>query len=337
MKRYFTLDEIAERWGCGSATWPTWREIGELRTVGPPSGRASRARHARGRQDQRVPRSATSASWLTRRSQDLPAEDAFRVFRNAEVGRGVELPIAGSPNEYICDRHAEAGRAGEPEHLVVRRAERGPDRGEAWSVCATTVAAGLGFQHSPDYRLRPDRADGGSCAGSCRSRSVRIAAPGRATRSPWRAGKTILLEAGAARWRMRTSSRRSRDWRPHPMASEKRSSCRSSSPPATAAQAIAPAPSLGLITEHRTSGEFSLFLPRHPHTTSATPSVCASLLVRQHSPTRSVMDREALQPLVELARRCALCSAAHARALAPSGEVPAELMIGGAGSSTGGG
>ena len=87
-----------------------------------------------------------------------------------------------------------------PEHLVVRRAER--DRIEAkHREAGHSVAAGLGFQHSPDYRF-VRFGEAVMVLGVVQARIVRILHQAADSHLPWCAGKAVLLEAGAASRRM---------------------------------------------------------------------------------------------------------------------------------------
>jgi len=194
-KRYFPLEEIAERWKLHRRDLVYMAEVGELRA----SVRLHSTQLEQGTVEIRDDRTCVrSERALFTGLQDLTTEDAFLVFRNGEADvREFHTGIAG---EYICIMPPGPAIRVRPEHLVVRRAER--DRIEAkHRESGHSVAAGLGFQHSPDYRF-VRFGEAVMVLGVVQARIVRILHQAADSHLPWCAGKAVLLEAGAASRRM---------------------------------------------------------------------------------------------------------------------------------------
>ena len=97
------------------------------------------------------------------------------------------------------------------EHLVVRRAER--DRLEAIHKDAgQTVAEGIEFQHSVDYRnVRLGTTD--MVLGVVQAKVMRLLHHAALSDSPWCDGKTLLSEAGATSMRMSDVLKSQKLWR----------------------------------------------------------------------------------------------------------------------------
>ena len=195
-KRYFPLKEVAKRWGLRKRDLVYMAEVGELRTSVRIPGAHIEVGMLEASQDQRV-RVRYERIWFTG-LQDLTTEDAFLVFRNGEAD--VREFHTGIADEYICIMPPTPAIRVRPEHVVVRRAER--DRIEAkHREAGHSVAAGLGFQHSPDYRF-VRFGEAVMVLGVVQARIVRILHQAADSHLPWCAGKAVLLEAGAASRRM---------------------------------------------------------------------------------------------------------------------------------------
>ena len=195
-KRYFPLKEIAKRWGLRKRDLVYMAEVGELRTSVRIPGAHIEVGMLEASQDQRV-RVRYERSWFTG-LQDLTTEDAFLVFRNGEAD--VREFHTGIAEEYICISTPS------PAVRVTTRASRGspgragPDRAKH-RESGQSVAAGLGFQHSPDYRF-VRLGEVVMRLGVVQARIVRLLHQAAQTPSPWCAGRSILVEADAASRRM---------------------------------------------------------------------------------------------------------------------------------------
>ena len=185
-KRYFPLKEVAKRWGLRKRDLVDMAEVGELRTSVRIPGAHIEVGMLEASQDQRV-RVRYERIWFTG-LQDLTTEDAFLVFRNGEAD--VREFHTGIADEYICIMPPTPAIRVRPEHLVVRRAER--DRIEAkHREAGHSVAAGLGFQHSPDYRF-VRFGEAVMVLGVVQARIVRILHQAADSHLPWCAGKAVL-------------------------------------------------------------------------------------------------------------------------------------------------
>jgi hypothetical protein len=206
-KRYFPLKEIAKRWGLRKRDLVYMAEVGELRTSVRIPGAHIEVGMLEASQDQRV-RVRYERSWFTG-LQDLTTEDAFLVFRNGEAD--VREFHTGIAEEYICISTPSPAVRVRPEHLVVRRVER--DRIEAkHRESGQSVAAGLGFQHSPDYRF-VRLGEVVMRLGVVQARIIRLLHQAAQSPNPWCSGRSILVEADAASRRMSDVFKSQPDWR----------------------------------------------------------------------------------------------------------------------------
>lgn len=205
-KTYFTLRETAARWELAMEDLGYLAENGDLRV----STRVECAHLERGTieiergQEFRIPYEQEWFSGVI----DLRRRDAFRIFRYgvAEVhyfhaeGDSYTAVIEPTPpvDVYL-------------DHLVVRREER--DRIEAVHASAgQTVAEGIGFQHSSDYRhVRLGTTE--MVLGPVQAEVVRLLHHAAMTDNPWCDGKTLLSKAGATSLRMSDVLKSQKHWR----------------------------------------------------------------------------------------------------------------------------
>ena len=205
-KRYFTLRETAARWGVTTDDLAYMAENGELRV----STRLEGARLERGTlevangQSFRIPYRQDWFSGIL----DLRRSDAFRVFRD---GRARIVHFGADQPEYATVVEPTSSVDVRPEHLVIRRCER--DRVEAFhGEAGASVADGIGFQHSEDFRevrcgeLRLS-------LGQVQANVVRVLHESSRIDDGWRHGKAVLAAAGSTSNRMSDVFKSQPRWR----------------------------------------------------------------------------------------------------------------------------
>jgi len=205
-KMYFTMKEIARRWGVRRRDLVYMIENGEMRV----STRLESARLERGTieiergQEFRIPYEQEWFSGII----DLRRRDAYHIFREG-IAELVYLHADG--DEYAAVIEPTPSVVVRIEHLVVRRDER--DRVEALHASAgQTVAEGIGFQHSADYRnVRLGTIE--MALGAVQAQVIRLLHRAALSDSPWCDGKTLLSEAGATSLRMSDVFKSQKQWR----------------------------------------------------------------------------------------------------------------------------
>jgi hypothetical protein len=205
-KRYFTLRETAERWEVAMEDLGYLAENGDLRV----STRLEGAHLERGTievehgQEFRIPHEQAWFSGVI----DLQRRDAYRIFRE---GRAEVVHFHAEGDEYAAVIDPTPTVVVRLKHLVVRRDER--DRVEALHERAGhTVAEGIGFQHSPDYRnVRLGTTE--ITLGAVQAQVARLLHQAALSDAPWCDGKTILSEAGATSMRMSDVFKSQKQWR----------------------------------------------------------------------------------------------------------------------------
>lgn len=205
-KHYFTLRETAARWELAIEDLAYLAETGELRV----STRLEGAHLERGTiQTQngfeyRIPAERKWFSGIL----DLRRRDAYRIFRDGQA-RLVQFGTDDHAYATVVDPTPplEVGR----DHLVVRRDER--DRIEALHGAAgRTVAEGVGFEHSADYRsIRCG--DLRFSLGRVQANVIRLLHEASRTDDVWRYGKAVLAEAGSTSNRMSDVFKSQPRWR----------------------------------------------------------------------------------------------------------------------------
>jgi hypothetical protein len=205
-KHYFDLDEVSARWGLRIRDIGYLAENGDLRV----STRLEGVRLERGiieierDREFRIPHEREWFSGIV----DLRRGDAFRIFR---YGRADVAHFHAEADEYTDAIEPNPSIAVQLDHLVIRRSER--ERIEALNVAAgRTVAEGIGFQHSADYRnVRLGTFE--IAFGVVQAHVISILHRAALTDSPWRDGKVILAEAGATSRRMSDVFKSQSRWR----------------------------------------------------------------------------------------------------------------------------
>jgi hypothetical protein len=206
-KHYFNLRETAARWALEADDLAYMAENGELQV----SVRVDHVRLERGfvkkcgDEELRIPH---QRMWYTG-VVDLTRRDAFLVFRSGK--RSVCEFHTSGPDEYAALIDPTAAIVVRRDHVVIRREER--DRIEAVHESAgRTVAEGIGFQHSSDYRhVRLGTAE--MALGAVQAEVVRLLHQAAMTDNPWCDGKTLLSKAGATSLRMSDVLKSQKHWR----------------------------------------------------------------------------------------------------------------------------
>jgi hypothetical protein len=206
-KRYFTLRETAARWELAMEDLGYLAENGDLRV----STRLEDAHIERGTieidrgQEFRIPHEQTWFSGV----MDLRRPDAFRIFRHGVAE--VHYFHADSGDVYTAAIEPTAPVEVHLNHLVVRRDER--DRLETvHASVGQTVAEGIGFQHSPDYRnVRLGTTE--MALGAVQAEVTRLLHQAAISDAPWCDGKPLLSEAGATSFRMSDVFKSQKQWR----------------------------------------------------------------------------------------------------------------------------
>jgi len=205
-KMYFTVKEVARRWGVRKCNIAYLVENGELKV----STRLEGARIERGTievangQSFNIPHQQDWFSGIL----DLRRSDAFRVFRD---GQARIVHFGAEEREYAAVVEPTASVEVRLEHLVIRRCER--DRVEAChGDKSDTVADGIAFQHDADYRnvrLGPTE----MALGAVQAQVVRALHEAALTDQPWLEGKRVLSGAGATSMRMSDVFKSKTGWR----------------------------------------------------------------------------------------------------------------------------
>lgn len=205
-KRYFDLDEVSARWGLRIRDVRYMAEIGDLRV----STRLEGARLERGAieigrdREHLIPFEQEWFSGII----DLRRRDAFCIFRD---GHAEVVHFHAEADEYAAVIEPTRPLIVRLDHLVVRRSER--DRIEALHGGAGhTVAEGIGFQHSSDYR-NVGLGAVELVLGAVQTQVVRELYQAALSESPWRDGKVLLSEAGATSQRMADIFKSQKLWR----------------------------------------------------------------------------------------------------------------------------
>jgi hypothetical protein len=206
-KRYFDLDEVSARWRVRIRDLGYLAENGDLRV----STRLEGAHLERGTlevdrgQEFRIPHEQTWFSGVI----DLRRPDAFRIFRHGVAE--VHYFHAEGDDTYTAAIEPTAPVEVHLDHLVVRRDER--DRLEAvHQSVGQTVAEGIGFQHSSDYRsVRLGTTE--MALGAVQAEVTRLLHQAALSNAPWRPGKSLLAEAGATSLRMSDVFKSQKQWR----------------------------------------------------------------------------------------------------------------------------
>ena len=205
-KRYFDLDEVSARWGIRVRDVGYMAENGDLRV----STRLEDALLERGTieiargQELRVPHEQEWFSGII----DLRRREAFRIFRH---GAAEVVHFHADNNEYAAVVDPTPSVVVQLEHLVVRRAER--DRMEAQHQSdGNSVADGIGFQHSSDYRsVRLGASE--LALGIVQAQVAKLLHQAALSETPWLGGKSLLSEAGATSLRMSDVFKSQKQWR----------------------------------------------------------------------------------------------------------------------------
>lgn len=205
-KHYFDLDEMSARWGMRIRDMGYMAENGDLRV----STRVECAHLERGTieiergQEFRIPYEQEWFSGVI----DLRRRDAFRIFR---YGVAAVHHFHAEGDLYTAVIEPTPAVDVHLDHLVVRREER--DRIETVHASAgQTVAEGIGFQHSSDYRhVRLGATE--MALGQVQADVVRLLHQAAVTDNPWCDGKTLLSKAGATSLRMSDVLKSQKHWR----------------------------------------------------------------------------------------------------------------------------
>jgi hypothetical protein len=205
-KRYFTLRETAARWDLAMEDLGYLAENGDLRV----STRLEGAHIERGTievergREFRIPH---EQAWFTG-IIDIRRPDAHLIFRDG-IGEIVYFHAEG--DEYVAVVDPTPSVVVRLHHLVVRRDER--DRVEAVHKSAgQTVAEGIGFQHSTDYRnVRLGATE--MALGGVQAEVTRLLHKAALSDAPWCEGKSLLSEAGATSLRMSDVFKSQKQWR----------------------------------------------------------------------------------------------------------------------------
>ena len=139
---------------------------------------------------------------------DLRRRDAYHIFREG-IAELVYFHAEG--DEYAAVIEPTPSVVVRLDHLVVRRDER--DRIEAVHESAGhTVAEGIGFQHSADYRnVRLGTIE--MALGAVQAQVIRLLHQAALSDNPWCDGKSLLSEAGATSMRMSDVLKSQKQWR----------------------------------------------------------------------------------------------------------------------------
>jgi hypothetical protein len=205
-KHYFDLDELSTRWGVRVRDVGYMAENGELRV----STRLEDALLERGTieiergQEFRIPHEQEWFSGII----DLRRREAFRIFR---YGAAEVVHFHADDDEHAAVIDPTPSVVVQLDHLVVRRAER--DRLEALHESeGNSVAEGIGFQHSADYRsVRLGTTE--LALGAVQAQVARLLHQAALSDSPWLGGKTLLSDAGATSLRMSDVFKSQKQWR----------------------------------------------------------------------------------------------------------------------------
>lgn len=205
-KQYFDLDEVAGRWDMRIRDVAYLAENGDLRV----STRLEDALLERGSievecgRELRIPFEQEWFSGII----DLRRREAFRVFR---YGAAEVVHFHADNDEYAAVVNPTPSVLVHLDHLVVRRAER--DRLEALHRRAgNSVAEGIGFQHSTDYRtVRLGATE--LTLGAVQAQVIRCLHQAAPSDAPWCDGKVVLGDAGATSLRMSDVFKSQKQWR----------------------------------------------------------------------------------------------------------------------------
>ena len=205
-KMYFTVKEVARRWGVRKCDIAYLVENDELKV----STRLEGARLERGTlevangQSFKIPYQQDWFSGIL----DLRRSDAYRVFRD---GQARIVHFDAEEQEYAAVVEPAVSVDVRLEHLVIRRCER--DRVEAChGDNGNTVADGIAFQHDADYRnVRLGSTE--MALGAVQAQVVRALHEAALTDQPWLDGKRVLSEAGATSMRMSDVFKSKKGWR----------------------------------------------------------------------------------------------------------------------------
>ena len=194
-KMYFTLKEVARRWGVRKCDIAYMVENGMLRTsvhlvdVHLERGLLEVDRN----QEFHMP---NEQIWYTG-LLDVMVRDAVLVLRRGEAH---VVHFHAEKDEYALLIQPTGPAEIRAKHLVVRRCER--DRVEAhYGETGNTVAEGIAFQHADGYRS-VRLGDLRFALGPVQAKVVELLHESALSGEPWRCGKAILAEAGAASMRM---------------------------------------------------------------------------------------------------------------------------------------
>lgn len=205
-KLYFTLKEIAKRWDVRKCDLAYMAENGILRL----SVRVHGVHLERGQIEVEQGRTFLVPGERIRYTGllELTDQDAFLVFRSGECC--VEQFHVSDPDYAMLIEPKQAVTV-RPEHLLVKRCER--DRIEALhAISGHTIAEGIGFQHSADYRtVRLGSVE--MTLGVVQAKVIRLLHHAALSDSPWCDGKRVLSEAGATSMRMSDVLKSQRQWR----------------------------------------------------------------------------------------------------------------------------
>ncbi len=205
-KMYFSLREVAKRWGVRKRDLAYMAENGELRT----SVHLIDVHLERGLleiehgQELRI---LTDRSWFTG-LLDLQVRDAVAALR---CGEAEVVYFQTECNEYAALIAPSIYVTVKAKQLVIRRCER--DRVEAgYGEAGNTVAEGIAFQHSHDFR-NVRLGDLELMLGSMQAKVVQRLHETANAGAPWCAGKVVLADAGATSNRMSDVFKSQPRWR----------------------------------------------------------------------------------------------------------------------------
>lgn len=192
---YYTLKEVARRWGVRKCDIAYMVENGMLRTsvqlvdVHLERGLLEIDRN----QEFHIPHEQTWYTGLL----DVMVRDAVLALRRGEAQI---VHFDAEEDEYAMLIRPTGPAEVRAKHLVVRRSER--DRVEAhYGETGNTVAEGIAFQHANGYRS-VRLGDLRFALGPVQAKVVELLHQSAVSGETWRCGKAILAEAGAASMRM---------------------------------------------------------------------------------------------------------------------------------------
>jgi hypothetical protein len=205
-KHYFTLRETAARWALQADDMAYMAENGMLRLSVRLHGVHLERGHVEVEQGRtfHVP---SERSWFTG-LLDLTDRDAFLVFRSG-TSPVQQFHVPGS--EYAMLIEPTNAVTVRPEHLLIQRRER--DRVEMHhGRSGHTVAEGIAFQHSDDFRsVRVAGRD--LVFGALQASILHQLHTAASAGMPWCFGKELLAKAGANSQRMSDVFKSRPHWR----------------------------------------------------------------------------------------------------------------------------